>query len=475
MGVLGPLEVVRDGAPVALAGNKERHLLAVLAARANTVVSAGALTEELWRGRPPATATKTLQTYVTRLRRALEPDRPAGEAPEILVTAGDGYVLRLPAPALDALAFEQLVAAGREALARGDATAEGRALGEGLALWRGEAYAGLGSTGIVGAEAVRLEELRLSALEARIEADLARGRAGDLVGELEHLVGRHPLRERLWAHLMLALYRAERQSEALRAATRLRRLLQEELGLDPSPTVVDLEEAILRHDPVLGVPREESPAARAPVRAVRVDAEDASVAAAVEVVSARWSRRIELVSERTTVGKASENDIELDDPSVSHLHAVLERFPAGWCVTDLGSSNGTWLNGERISSSRRLRHEDEIRIGKTRLLFRQPTGAAEPGTDVQGPPPALTTRERDVLVALCRPLLAQDMFTEPASTRTIADELVVSSAAVNSHLGNLFDKFGIGADEDNRRARLANDAISSGAVTIADLRGHPPS
>jgi SARP family transcriptional regulator, regulator of embCAB operon len=474
VGVLGPLEVARDGAPVALAGNKERHLLAILAARASTVVSAGALAEELWGGRPPPTATKTLQTYVTRLRRALEPDRPAGEAPEVLVTVGDGYVLRLPPSALDALAFEQLVVAGREALGRGEATAAGKALGEALALWRGEAYAGLGGTGVVGAEAARLEELRLSALEARIEAELAQGRAGDLVGELEQLVGRHPLRERLWAHLMVALYRAERQSEALRAATRLRRLLQEELGLDPSPTVVDLEEAILRQDPVLDVPRHEAPAAGAPARAVGVDSEDASGAAAVDIVSARRSGRIVLLSERTTVGKASENDIELDDPSVSHLHAVLERFSAGWCVTDLGSSNGTWLNGERIWSSRRLRHDDEIRIGRTRLVFREPTGAGEPGTDVQGPPPPLTAREREVLVALCRPLLAQDMFTEPASTRTIADELVVSAAAVDQRLANLFDKFGIGADEANRPARLANDAISGGAVTIADLRGRPP-
>jgi DNA-binding SARP family transcriptional activator len=492
VGVLGPVEVARDGAPVALGGTKERHLLAILAARANTVVSTDALTEELWGGRPPATATKTLQTYVTRLRRALEPDRPAGAAPEILATAGDGYVLRLPAPALDALAFEALVATGREALGRGEAASAAAAFGEGLALWRGEAYAGLRGTGLLGAEAARLEELRLSAVEARIEADLARGRAGDLVGELEDLVGRHPLRERLWAQLMVALYRAERQSEALRAASRLRRLLQEELGLDPSPTVVDLEEAILRHDPVLGAPRDEAPAAGPPVPAVRVgertrllgqEDESArpeagwdapSVAAAVEVVSARRSCRIELLSERMTVGKALENDVQVDDPSVSHLHAVLERFSAGWCVTDLGSSNGTWLNGERIWSSRRLRHDDEIRIGKTRLLFRLPTGAAEPGTDVEGPPPPLTARERDVLVALCRPLLAQDMFTEPASTRTIADELVVSYAAVNQHLANLFDTFGIGADEANRRARLANDAISRGAVTIADLRGRPP-
>jgi predicted component of type VI protein secretion system len=198
------------------------------------------------------------------------------------------------------------------------------------------------------------------------------------------------------------------------------------------------------------------------------------MAAAIEVVSAHHSWRVELQANPTTLGTAAENDIALDDPSVSHLHAVLEAFPAGWCVTDLGSSNGTWLNGERIWSSRRVRHDDEIRIGQTRLLFREPAGAAEPETDVEGAPPALTAREQDVLIALCRPLLARDMFTEPASTRTIADELVISHAAVKQHLANLFDKFAIGTDDANRRLHLANSAIRRGAVTIADLRGHAP-
>jgi predicted component of type VI protein secretion system len=198
------------------------------------------------------------------------------------------------------------------------------------------------------------------------------------------------------------------------------------------------------------------------------------VTPAIEIVSGRRSWRVELHADRTTLGTASENDVPIEDPSVSHLHAVLERFPAGWCVTDLGSSNGTWLNGERIWSPCRVRHDDEIRIGQTRLLFREPSGAAEPETDVEGEPPALTARERDVLVALCRPILGRDMFTEPASTRTIADELVVSHAAVKQHLANLFDKFAIGAEDANRRLQLANSAIRSGAVTIADLRGHAP-
>src|SRR5215212_7275798 len=152
-------------------------------------------------------------------------------------------------------------------------------------------------------------------------------------------------------------------------------------------------------------------------------------------MSGARSWRFSLEADRTTVGKAAENEVGLeDDPTASHLHAVLERFSAGWCVADLGSSNGTWLNGVRIWSTQRLRHGDEIRVGQTRLIFHdvQPAGAA-PTEDEDGAP-ALTGRERDVLVALCRPLLTRDMFTEPASTRAIADELTVTEAAVKQHL-----------------------------------------
>jgi pSer/pThr/pTyr-binding forkhead associated (FHA) protein len=191
----------------------------------------------------------------------------------------------------------------------------------------------------------------------------------------------------------------------------------------------------------------------------------------VEVIFGVQSWRFPLQADRMTVGNAAENDISLaDDPTASHLHAILERFPAGWCVTDLGSSNGTSVNGERIWSSRRLRHGDEIRVGQTRLIFRDPLAAAGAQTEAENAPPSLTTRERDVLVALCRPLLDRDMFTEPASTRAIADELVITQAAVKQHLINLYDKFGVPATDSNRRARLANEALRRGAVTLAELR-----
>jgi hypothetical protein len=195
------------------------------------------------------------------------------------------------------------------------------------------------------------------------------------------------------------------------------------------------------------------------------------VAAHVELISATRSWRIELRPARTTIGKAAENDIALaDDPTASHLHAVLEPFAAGWCVTDLGSSNGTWINGERIWASQRLRHGDEIRIGQTRVVFRDPASLGGTVTETEDAPPPLTARERDVLVALCRPLLDRDLFTEPASTSAIAEELVVTQAAVKQHLANLYGKFGVSPDDTNRRVTLANEALRRGAVSLSDLR-----
>jgi predicted component of type VI protein secretion system len=191
----------------------------------------------------------------------------------------------------------------------------------------------------------------------------------------------------------------------------------------------------------------------------------------IEVISGAHSWRISLEADRTTVGKASENDVALEhDPTASHLHAVLERFPAGWLVTDLGSSNGTSVNGERIWSAHRLRHGDEIRVGQTRLIFRDPVAAGGSVTEVEDAPPTLTARERDVLIALCRPLLDRDMFTEPAATRAIAEELVITQPAVKQHLANLYDKFGVGGDQSNRRSRLANEALRRGAVSLTELR-----
>ena len=245
--VLGPLEVTVDGRTVALPAAKHRALLAVLLAHANQVVSAGGLIDALWDGHPPASAAKTLQTYVSQLRRELEPDAAAGDW-RTLRTVEGGYRLYVGPDRLDASRFERLAADGRQALHRLEAASAAAWLREGLALWRGPAYGELADAPFARAEAARLEELRLAALEWRAEAELALGGHAELVGELEQLVGREPFREQLWGHLMLALYRSGRQTEALRAYRRLRGSLADQLGIDPGPELRRLEERILRQD-----------------------------------------------------------------------------------------------------------------------------------------------------------------------------------------------------------------------------------
>jgi FHA domain len=175
-----------------------------------------------------------------------------------------------------------------------------------------------------------------------------------------------------------------------------------------------------------------------------------------------------LDSERMTVGTLESNDVVLDAEGVSRVHAVFERFGDAWCVRDLGSRNGTFVNGGRIVGERALHSGDEIVLGRLRLLFRGPARGKE--TAAIAPPPQVTPRERDVLIALCRPLLTGDAFTEPASIRAIAAELVVSEAAVKQHLSRLYVKFDVGAHGERRRVQLANAAVARGAVRLGDLR-----
>ena len=245
--VLGSSAVVVDGTPVDIGSRKQRALLAVLALRAGQVLSVDRLVDDLWGERPPATARHALQVHVSNLRKLL--------GPATVVTERPGYVLRVPPDSCDAVRFEALTAAGRRALRAGDAREASATLAEALALWSGPALADLLFEPFAPQEATRLEELRLSATEDRVVADLELGRHADLVGELEGLVARNPLRERVWGLLMLASYRAGRQAEALQAYQVLRRHLREELGLDPGPELQQLEAAILRQDPALNAPR----------------------------------------------------------------------------------------------------------------------------------------------------------------------------------------------------------------------------
>jgi DNA-binding SARP family transcriptional activator/ABC-type glycerol-3-phosphate transport system substrate-binding protein len=240
--ILGPLEVDGQDGPIVLGGPRQRLVLANLLVRPNQVVQADVLVDLVWGEDVPSSVRNTLQSYVSRLRAALGQDRLEGRA--------GGYTLRADAGEIDATLFESLLQEARAA--DGHPERVSQILGDALALWRGPAFADLPSDGLAG-EVARLEELRILATEDRIAADLELGRHAALVGELEALTRTWPLRERLWGQLMLALYRANRQADALAAFARAQRLLADELGVDPSAELQRVHGRILRHDPELDV------------------------------------------------------------------------------------------------------------------------------------------------------------------------------------------------------------------------------
>ena len=249
--VLGSLEVVDRDGRLALGAPKQRALLAVLLLRRGEPVSSDRLIDEVWGDQPPATATKLVHGYVSSLRKVL------GDG--LLLTEGRGYVLRVLPGQLDVERFEALVARGREALQGGDPLTAASVLREALAVWRGPALADFAYEPFAQAEIARLEESRVAALEDRVDADLASGEQARLVGELEGLVREHPLRERLRAQLMLALYRSGRQADALEAYQHARGELLDGLGLEPGRALQEIERAILAHDPGLDLPARRTP------------------------------------------------------------------------------------------------------------------------------------------------------------------------------------------------------------------------
>jgi DNA-binding SARP family transcriptional activator len=252
--ILGPVEVLSEGQQLRLAGQKQRALLAYLLLHANGAVPAERLLDELW-PEPPSGGAAALQSQVSRLRKILG---------ERIVSTGSGYAIRIEPGELDLERFRSLLA---EAGATGDPAQRSQALRSAEGLWRGTPLDGVEAP-FAAAETAALEDLRLAALEDRIEADLELGRDGELVSELAALVQRYPLRERLRANLILALYRSGRQADALETYRETRRILNDELGLEPSPTLRELERAILRHDPALARVRRPTaaPAATKPSR-----------------------------------------------------------------------------------------------------------------------------------------------------------------------------------------------------------------
>jgi YVTN family beta-propeller protein len=337
--ILGPLEVVEQQQSqqqrVVLGGPKQRAVVAILLLRRGELVSSERLIDQLWGERPPPTAAKTLQSYVSRLRKALGND--------VLVTRNGGYVLAAAPGQVDAERFEEIVAEARHALADGDAAHARELLDSALALWRGEALGDLAYESFAQGEILRLDEMRLGAIEDRIDAELALGHHRELLGELESLIAQHPRRERLYGQLMLALYRSGRQSDALDVYRRARRTLGDELGLEPGPELRALEQRILTHDPTLGPPEREPRAREITGRSRPPRARLLLLAGgAVLIAAAIAAAIVALTGGGATVSlRAAPNSLAAIDPHTNH---VVGQVAVGTRPSGIASAAGSlWV------------------------------------------------------------------------------------------------------------------------------------
>ena len=345
--ILGSLEV-RDGdRTVPVAGGKQRALLALLLLNANQTVSTDRIVEELWGERAPDSAVKVVQNHVSRLRRTLNDG--------LLVTKSPGYALELAPGQLDLDRFEALLEEGGQAFASGDALRAARLLRSALDLWRGQPLPEFASAGFAQTEIARLDERRLAAVEELMEVELALGHHGDVVAELEALVAAQPLRERLRAQLMLALYRSRRQAEALAAYQDVRRALVDELGIAPSPELQQLERSILQQDPALEV---SAPQAAPPDRPgdsfVGREREQAALVAGLDDALA-GAGRLFLLSGDPGIGKS-----RLADQFATHARAEGVPVLAGRCW-EAGGAPAYWPWVEALGSYVRAEEPDHVR------------------------------------------------------------------------------------------------------------------
>jgi YVTN family beta-propeller protein len=363
--ILGALEVRDGGRRVPLGAGKQRATLAILLVHANQIVPTERLVDELWAENPPETARKAVQVYVTRLRKALGAER--------IRTRGPGYVLELEPEELDLDRFQRLVGKARALRAEGEPEAAAATLREALALWNGPPLADLTYEPFAQAEIARLEEQRLDAVEERIDVELALGHGADLVRELEALVAEHPYRERPRGQLMLALYRAGRQADALAVYQGTRKLLVEELGIEPSPALQRLEGSILRQEPALETVLEEPTHAPPSDTRRRWRLTLAAAGAVLALVAGAVAFVLSRGGSQESLDSAAGNSLGLFDPQSGRLVADV---PVGTTPTDVAVGEGAaWVTNtasgtvDRVDPSTRTVRQT-IRVGAG------PTGVA---------------------------------------------------------------------------------------------------
>lgn len=362
--VLGPVRLFVGGEPVAVGGPKPRALLAALAVNRRRAVASAALADMVWNEDPPDSYAASLQVFVSNIRKAL---RNSGVDPaQVLRTESSGYRLEIPEEACDIGRFEATRDSAAKAADRGDHQQAAQLFGDALREWSGRALSDLAGLQFAEGFATAMDEERLLAVAARIDAEIACGRAASVISELVSMTNEHPLREPLWGQLITALYLSGRQADALDACRRVRTVLADELGIDPGPALVELEQRVLRQEPLNTVEFK---------RTERLAA--AMTETVTEVPRAVRSGQLRMADGRVLpiamggmrIGRMTDNDLVLDDPKASRYHAHIMPSRAGLLIKDLHSANGVYINEEPIESGSLLADGDAIRIGATILTF----------------------------------------------------------------------------------------------------------
>jgi DNA-binding SARP family transcriptional activator len=357
-GVLGPLQMSANGTDLPLGASKQRAVLAMLLINRNRIVPADTLIDAVWQQRPPPEARGSLHAHISRLRRLVS---EAGLDPAaVVVGIQPGYRLNVPDEACDLGRFAIEQKAGIQAAAAGRFEEASRHLSAALAEWRGPVLEDLRDFQFVDAFAAALAEDKLVALTVRAEAEIACGRTHSIISELEALVVQHPYREPLWAQLITAYYLAERQYDALDAYGRLKTALADDLGIDPGPTLRGLHQRILRQEP-LDIKEAARATAKHVVATLQRRPKVAQESAVAQLRDAA-GRRYPLRGAATRIGRLADNDIVLDDDSVSRHHAVIVDTGNSFVITDLQSANGVDVADRRIRTSETLADGDRIRI-----------------------------------------------------------------------------------------------------------------
>jgi len=357
-GLLGPLQMSANGTDIALGAAKQRAVLATLLINRNRTVPIDSLIDAAWQQHPPPEARASLHAHVSRLRRLV--GSAGADAAAVLVSAQPGYRLNVPDEACDVGRFAVEQRVGIEAAAAGRFEQASRHLSAALAEWRGPVLEDLRDFEFVEAFAAGLAEDKLVALTARAEAEIACGRVHSVIGELEPLVSEHPYREPLWAQLITAYYLNERQYDALEAYGRLKTTLADELGIDPGPTLRSLQQRILRQEQ-LDVKQVARATAKRVVATLRRGSEvsrESALAYLHDAVGGHYPLR----GVTTRIGRLSDNDIVIDDDTVSRYHAVIVDTGNSFVITDLQSANGVDVGDRRIRISATLADGDRICI-----------------------------------------------------------------------------------------------------------------